>query len=100
MLARSSAEASTVHGICKALWLKILLKELGVTMEGSLKIYCDNKAATDISHNPIHHDRTKHVEVDRHFIREKIDESNFYNTCSNFRSGCRHSNQRTTQASV
>ena len=33
----------------------------------------DNKAAIDISHNPVQHDRTKHIEVDRHFIREKID---------------------------
>ena len=38
-----------------------------------LKIYCDNKAAISISHNPVHHDRTKHVEVDRHFIKEKIE---------------------------
>ena len=77
VVARSSAEAelrSTAHGICEALWLKMLLKELGVTIESSLKIYCDNKAAIDISHNPVHHDRTKHVEVDRHFIKEKIDE--------------------------
>ena len=36
-------------------------------------LFCDNKAAIDISHNPIQHDRTKHVEVDRHFIKEKLD---------------------------
>ena len=39
-----------------------------------LRIRCDNKAAISISHNPVHHDQTKHVEVDRHFIKEKIDE--------------------------
>ena len=43
-------------------------------MESSLKIYCDHKVAIDISHNPLRHDRTKHIEVDRHFINEKIDE--------------------------
>ena len=39
-----------------------------------MKLYCDNKATIDISRNPMHHDRTKHVEVDRHFIEEKIEE--------------------------
>ena len=34
---------------------------------------CDNKAAIQISENPVQHDRTKHVEVDRHFIKEKIE---------------------------
>ena len=38
-----------------------------------MKLYCDNKVACDISHNPVQHDRTKHVEVDRHFIKEKLE---------------------------
>ena len=57
----------------RLLWLKMLLEELGLTMELPLKIYCDNIVVINISHNPIHHNRTKHVEVDRHFIKEKID---------------------------
>jgi len=39
----------------------------------TLRIFCDNKAAISIAKNPVHHDRTKHVEIDRHFIQEKID---------------------------
>lgn len=38
-----------------------------------MKIFCDNKAAISIAHNPVLHDRTKHVEVDKHFIKEKIE---------------------------
>ncbi|CAL2272270.1 unnamed protein product [Prunus armeniaca] len=38
-----------------------------------MDLYCDNKAAIAIAHNPVQHDRTKHVEVDRHFVKEKLD---------------------------
>jgi len=38
-----------------------------------MKLYCDNKCAISIAHNPVQHDRTKHIEVDRHFIKEKLD---------------------------
>ena len=75
-MARSSAEVefrAVAQGICELLWLKLLLGELKIADIQPMKLYCDNKAAIDISHNPVHHDRTKHVEVDRHFIKEKIE---------------------------
>ena len=37
-------------------------------------MFCDNQAAISIAENHVHHDRTKHVEVDRHFIKEKIED--------------------------
>ena len=39
-----------------------------------MNLFCDNKEAIDISHNPVQHDRIKHVEVDRHFIKQNLDE--------------------------
>ena len=38
-----------------------------------MNLLCDNKAAIDIAHNPVQHDRTKHVEVDRHFIKQNLE---------------------------
>ena len=46
---------------------------LQVKVNHLVKLFCDNKAAISIAHNPVQHDRTKHVEVDRHFIKEKIE---------------------------
>ena len=39
-----------------------------------IRLFCDNKAACDIAHNIVQHDRTKHVEVDRFFIKKKLDD--------------------------
>ena len=38
-----------------------------------MKLYCDNKSTINIAHNPVQHDRTKHVEVDNHFIEEILE---------------------------
>ncbi|KAL6312310.1 hypothetical protein AAG906_004931 [Vitis piasezkii] len=56
IVVRSTAEAelrSVAHGICEVLWLKILLEELEVMVKLPLRIYCDNKVAINISHNPV-----------------------------------------------
>jgi hypothetical protein len=76
VVALSSAELEfrgMVKAICELLWLKKFLTELGFGPKSEMKLFCDNKAAIDISHNPVQHDRTKHVEIDRHFIKEKLD---------------------------
>ena len=72
----SSAEAEfrgVAKGITEVLWLRKLLTELGFTPTRSCELYCDNQAAINISENPVQHDRTKHVEVDRDFIKEKLE---------------------------
>ena len=61
-------------GICEALWLRLLLMDLGYLPRQPIRLYCDNKAMCDIAHNPVQNDRTKHVEVDKFFIKEKLDE--------------------------
>ena len=77
VLTRSSAEAEfrgIALGLCEALWLRLLLQDLGYLSRQPIRLFCDNKAACDIAHNPVQHDRTKHVEVNRFFIKEKLDD--------------------------
>ncbi|KAH9726802.1 hypothetical protein KPL70_008430 [Citrus sinensis] len=77
VVARSSAEAEfrgMAQGVCEMLWIKNILKDLGIDYAKPMNLKCDSKAAIEIAQNPVQHDRTKHVEVDRHFIKEKLDE--------------------------
>jgi hypothetical protein len=60
-------------GFCEALWLRLLLQDLGYQSRQPIQLYYDNKSECDIAHNPVQHDRTKHVEVNRFFIKEKLD---------------------------
>ncbi|KAK3006834.1 hypothetical protein RJ639_015528 [Escallonia herrerae] len=76
VVALSSAEAEfrgMAKGLCELLWLKGLLAEIGYSSKSSMNMFCDNKSAIQIAENPVQHDRTKHVEVDRHFIKEKLE---------------------------
>ena len=46
---------------------------MGIKSDGPMRLYCDNKYAISIGHNPVQHDRTKQIEFDQHFIKEKLD---------------------------
>lgn len=75
MVTRSNAKVefrSLAQGICKLLWIKIILLDLGIKIVDQIKLYCDNKYAISIAHNLVHHDQTKLVKIDQHFIKEKI----------------------------
>jgi histone deacetylase 1/2 len=74
VVARSSTEAeyrSLAQATADVLWLQTLLKELTVPFQ-TPTIYCDNQSAVLLAHNPILHSRTKHMEIDLFFVREKV----------------------------
>ena len=72
---RSGAEAkyrAMALATCELIWLKQLLQELRFGNDGQMTLMCDNQATLHIASNPVFHEMTKHIEVDYHFIREKI----------------------------
>ncbi|KAB2597408.1 polyprotein (retrotrasposon protein) [Pyrus ussuriensis x Pyrus communis] len=76
LVARSSAEAEyrgMALGICALLWIRILLTKIRFKSKEPMLLYYDNQAVREIANNPIQHDRTMHVKVDRHFIKEKLE---------------------------
>ncbi|GJX25912.1 copia protein [Tanacetum coccineum] len=53
-------------------WLKYLLAVLQVPCDKPMELYCDNKSAIHMATNPIFHKRTKHIEIDYHYVREQV----------------------------
>jgi histone deacetylase 1/2 len=74
-VSRSSTEAeykSLANATAKVMWVQTLLTELGIPHPPAARLWCDNMGATYLSANPVFHARTKHIEVDYHFVRERV----------------------------
>ncbi|GJR52802.1 putative RNA-directed DNA polymerase [Tanacetum coccineum] len=74
-VSRSSTEAeykALADTVAELTWLQALLHELGIRSSSTPILWCDNLGATYLSANPIFRARTKHVEIDYHFVREKV----------------------------
>ncbi|RVW79312.1 Retrovirus-related Pol polyprotein from transposon RE1 [Vitis vinifera] len=75
VVARSSTEAeyrALAITTAELYWIRMLLKELHISLPTAPTIWCDNSGALALASNPVFHARTKHIEVDFHFIREKV----------------------------
>ena len=75
VMARSNAEAeyrAMDLVTCELIWLRHLLQELRFGKDEQMKLICDNQAVLHIASNPVFHERTKHIEVECHSIKEKI----------------------------
>jgi hypothetical protein len=60
------------NGVAVACWLRQLLVELHNPLSRATLVYYDNVSAIYLSTNLVQHQRTKHVEVDLHFVRERV----------------------------
>ena len=77
VVARSTTEAefrALSHGLTELVWIKGILKDLHIKLESPTRIFCDNQSAIKVAHNPIQHDRMKHVSIDRHYITEMLEQ--------------------------
>jgi histone deacetylase 1/2 len=75
VVSRSSTEAeyrSMALATAELYWIRMLFKELGIGISSTPTMWCDNISAIALAANPVFHARTKHVEIDYHFIREKV----------------------------
>lgn len=75
VVARSSTEAeyrALATAATDLVWLKSVFQELGLYIKTPSVVWCDNMGAIALASNPVFHSRTKHIEVDIHFIREKV----------------------------
>jgi len=75
LVARSSTKAeyrALGDTISEILWLRWLLADLETSQSLPTDLYCDNRSAIQIVHNDVFHERTKHIEIDCHFIRQNL----------------------------
>ncbi|KAH9750824.1 retrovirus-related pol polyprotein from transposon RE1 [Citrus sinensis] len=75
VITRSSAESeyrALASVSAELTWLQSLFSELGISCIEKPIIWCDNISATELAKNPVYHSRTKHIEIDMHFIRNKV----------------------------
>lgn len=75
-VAQSSAEAEYVAAsmaTSQAIWLRRIFEDVGQSQEEGTERFCDNKSAIAIGKNPVCHNRTKHIAIKYHFIREAIE---------------------------
>ncbi|GKC77618.1 ribonuclease H-like domain-containing protein, partial [Tanacetum coccineum] len=74
-ISRSSAEAEyrgVANVVAETAWIRNLLRELHSPLLTATLVYCDNVSAVYMSANPVQHQRTKHIEIDIHFVRDMV----------------------------
>ena len=77
-LSTAEAEYIAVASCCaQLLWMKKLLHDYGITQD-TMCVFCDNTSAINLSKNPVQHSKSKHIEIQYHFIRDLVEEKTVY----------------------
>ena len=74
-MARSSTEAeyrALATTTAELTWICYILRDIGLYLKRPTILFCDNMSALYLTVNPVIHARTKHIEIDYHFVREKV----------------------------
>jgi hypothetical protein len=80
-VARSSTKAeykAMANATAEIIWIQSLLQELGIRSPPAAVLWCDNLGESYLSANPIFHARMKHIEIDYHFVRERVVEKKLH----------------------
>ncbi|XP_050916450.1 secreted RxLR effector protein 161-like [Lathyrus oleraceus] len=75
----STCEAEYVAAswcVCHAIWLRRLMSKMELEQKDATIIHVDNRSAIELAKNPVNHERSKHIDVRFHFIREHVKEGN------------------------
>ncbi|XP_071699438.1 uncharacterized mitochondrial protein AtMg00810-like [Rutidosis leptorrhynchoides] len=75
VVSRSSAEAefrAMAVATCEIIWIMNLLSDFNIKVDLRVELFCDNSSAIQISANPMFHEKTRHFDIDLHYLREKI----------------------------
>ena len=75
IVSRSSVEVeyrAMANMTCELIWLTALLRDFGIQSKELATLFCDNEVTLHIAANLVFHERTKHIEIDCHLVREKI----------------------------
>ncbi|KAL0347878.1 UNVERIFIED_CONTAM: Retrovirus-related Pol polyprotein from transposon RE1 [Sesamum calycinum] len=85
-LPRQNTEAWVL--LCELLWVSYILGEFGIPLVTPIPFHCDNKAAIHITENPVFHERTKHLDIDCHLVRDQFKHGFILPTHFQSTSGC------------
>ena len=80
VVALSTTEAeymAATHASKEAIWLQILCSGIGLVQK-DIRIYCDNQSAIFLAKNPTHHSKTKHIDIQYHFVRDMVEEKKVF----------------------
>jgi len=74
-LSTCEAEYVAATNVCQSVWLNNIMTQIGFNLDVPIKIYVDNVSAINLAKNPIFHQRSKHIDIRYHFLRDQVEKN-------------------------